>query len=289
MSVKWFRGQCSELVDLFSLLYGGNLQSRRLMLGTGASDSHNTAMYYPRGKVVVGTYEPMDFAIRSKNVRRSLGTILKNWFSASGHDKQARRILLSCERRPPSFIELRFLPLVHAAEVLTKDSAIIDKQEFCVVRREIERSIPGDLPEELVDSIKSKLCYANGHPLKHKLRLMLDQLQDETSSLFCMDKEAFVKGIVNTRNYYTHYSAKTKLLQNVELHWAICKTSLMLRVLLLLKAGIPESDLQSMIGGHVRLRQEREVWSKLTEEGSPFKHAGSKKADCHLQLARPVA
>ncbi len=276
MSLKWFRDQCSQLVDLFSLFFGGNLQSRRLMLLAGTSNSYNTGMYYPRHKVEIPAYEPMDFVIRSVNVRPSLDVICDNWFSASDYTKQARSILLSCKRRPSSFIDRRFLPLVHAAEVLTKDiegSTIIDKEAYRGVQESIVESLPNDLPEDLVERLKSAIRFANSHHLKHKLRTMLDQLQEETRSLFCVDKDAFVKGIVNTRNYYTHYSATPKILQDAELHWAICKTSLMLRVLLLLKAGLSEDDLQSMIGKHLRLRQEKAVWSKLTEEGSPFKHA----------------
>jgi hypothetical protein len=130
--------------------------------------------------------------------------------------------------------------------------------------------IPDDVPKELVDAIKGGLGYANGHTLNRKLSNMLNGLSDETCRLFCVDKTTFIKGIVDTRNYNTHYSAKSRLLQGIELHWASRKLSLMLRVLLLLKAGIAEVDIQAMIRPHPRLSQERGVWRNVSEEGSPL-------------------
>ena len=86
---------------------------------------------------------------------------------------------------------------------------------------------------------------------------MFGELQDATCHLFCIDTTKFVDGLVDTRNYYTHYSPKVKHLRDAELHWAIRKMSLMLRIFVLIKAGVPENDLRQFFLSHHRLSQEK--------------------------------
>lgn len=278
MPLRWFQQHASEIVDLFSFLYGGCILSRRVALIRNADGDNEATLYWPRHKVKLVEFEPMRIMVRYKDVKDSFARLLKNWVTASEVSKRARRIVLSTERRPSSFIELRFLPLVHAAELLTRESdhtTFVDQTTFANVVKQMIAALPANLPSQLTTSIKSSLGWANGRNLKSKLKKMLDECQDATCNLFCGSKEMFVNGIVDARNYYTHYSAKTNLLQGAELHWAIQKTLLMLRLLLLLKAGVAEEELQQAVHSHYRLAQERAVWSKITEEGSPFGKAAN--------------
>ncbi len=275
MSVNCLRDHAGEVTDLFSFLYGGDLVSRRLWLFNKGSEIDKVALYYCRHPVAVADYGALDLLLRLDDVRPIFGSVLENWFTAATSTKRARRILLSTERRPAGFIELRFLPLVHAAEILaraSKHSTIVASETFDDIRTRLLGSLPGDAPRELVESIKNGLGHANGRSLKHTLQKMLSDLREETCRLFCVDQIEFIKGIVNTRNHYTHYSSKDKqkFLQGSELHWAIRKLSSMLRILLLLKAGIPEVDLESKLRSHHRSSRERAVWRNVTEEGSPF-------------------
>ena len=272
MPLIWFQQHASEITDLFSFLYGGCVQSRRLALVKSITGDDEVTLYYPRPEVKLVELTTTDIVVRYDKVKESLALVLKNWFTANTITKGARRIVLSSERRPSAFIELRFLPLVHAAELLTQDgkhSTIVDEKVFKAIRAKMLASLSTELSSELTDSIKSSLGWANGRNLKAKLLSILNELQDKTCSLFCMEKVNFIKGIVDTRNYYTHYSEKVKPLQSLALHWAIKKAALMLRILLLLKAGIPERDIQHFVRSNVRLSQDRTVWTKVTEEGSP--------------------
>lgn len=272
---KWFLDRSFEIVDLLSVLYGGNLLSRRLTLFGGASDHDGASVYYPRHNVKVPGWRPMDFMVRYDKVRKSFGRILQNWLAASERETRARRMLLSSTRRPPGFIELRFLPLVHAAEVLSNESAyatIVDQNTFDSVRSKMLAAIADEVSPELIESIKNGLGHANGHNLRRKVLDMLGALQDDIRGLFCVDASEFVRGLVKTRNHYTHYSTKPgeRILQRMELHWAIQKTALMLRMLLLLRAGMDEDDLRSAIQSHHRLSRERAVWRTITERGSLY-------------------
>lgn len=260
-------------MDLLSIVYGGPLNSMRMTLHGHADRHEPVALYYPRHNLKIAEYGPHDFVLRYADLKESFRTIVSCWMNASVNQKRARRMLLSSERRPSKFIELRFLPLAHAAEVLSNEAAqttVVDPAEFKDIRSRMLASVQDELPEELINSIKNSLQWANGRSLKDKLRSLLSELREETCRLFAADVERFIKGVVETRNHYTHYSTKAgkKVLQDKGLHWAIQKLGLMLRVLLLIRAGVPEETVETAVRSHIRLAQERSVWRDVSEEGS---------------------
>jgi hypothetical protein len=278
--INWLVSQASEVVGLLAICYGGGLLSRRLTLHKDGPNRAEALLYYPRHSVEVRPYTAMDFVVRYQQIEAEFGQIVENWLGATEAVKSARGILLSSERTPSAFIELRFLPLVHAAEVLSGEgpsAAIVTKDVYRDVRDQMLAALPAGLPDELIESIRNSLGHANSRTLRRKLLGLLSEFANDTYSLFCNDREVFIKGVVDTRNHYTHYSTGRgrKILQGAELHWAIQKLSLMLRVVLLVKAGVPEDALRSAIRSHHRLRQERQVWQTMNEDGSIFSGADS--------------
>lgn len=270
--LQWFVTRSAEIVDLFSLLYGGTLQSHRLILFNKLGNHDGVSLHMPRKRLKKVAYRHFDFVVTSKEVLPSFQVVLEKWFSATSLTIQARRILLSSERNPPGFMELRFLPLVHAAEIIAKEqsSEIVPKSDYSSVRTTLLAAIPKDQPEELHEAIKNALAFGNGRSLKRSIKKTLEPLSDELCKLFCTDRDKFITGVVNTRNYFTHYSPTKKLLQGVELHWAMHKLSLMIRILLLLKSGISQDVMETCVRQHGKLRGQRAVWLDLCEDGSPF-------------------
>jgi hypothetical protein len=278
--INWFASQASEIVGLLAFCYGGSLLSRRMTLFQDGPSPAEASLYYPRHTAGAESYSAMDFVVRFQQIESGFRQLVENWLGATEAVKGARSILLSSERRPAAFIELRFLPLVHAAEVLSGEApnaSIIPKDTYKGVRDAMIASLPDGLPSELTESIRNSLGHANSRALKRKLLGVLSELGDDTCRLFCTDREVFIKAVVETRNYYTHYSTVhgRKLLQGADLHWAIQKLSLMLRVVLLVKAGVPEDTLRSAIRSHRRLRQEKHVWQTMNEDGSVFRGVDS--------------
>ena len=269
-----------DIVSLLSMVYGGPVASTELLLFQDEDEFEPLSIFFPRHKVSPKEYTAHDFLIRRKDIDEVLKEVFENWLGANENLKRARRMLLSSERRPSSFIELRFLPLVQAAEVLSNEApqtTIVNVDEFREIRNRMLDSVPDDIPPELTHSIKNSLQWANGRSLRGKIRSLLSELQDETCNLFSVDKERFIAGVVRTRNYYTHYAAKSreKILNGMELHWAIQKLSLMIRIVLLVRAGVPETKLQKAIRSNERLAQERSAWRNATEDGTAHSDAES--------------
>jgi len=271
--IDWFIRMEAAFTGMLAILYGGRLASRRIMLFKDPNGSDQLSLYYPRHGVKFKPYEQMDFLLRFEHVRPTFEALVANWLGASDASTRAARIVLSNERKPSRFIEGRFLPLMQAVETLTNEgptSSILSPHEYESVKKQLLQALPEGLPDEFVLSIKQSIGHSNGRALRHKLLAMARNFEDETCKLFCIDRNAFIKGIVDTRNYLAHYSnpKDRKILQGIELHWAIQKLSLMLRLTLLKSAGIPEATLRSAIKSHHRLSKERRAWEKVSEEGT---------------------
>ncbi len=264
----------SSVVDLLSVIYGGPLVSSRTSL-VGSSQDEDFPVFYPRHEVDPKEYKFHDFLIRFSEIKDCFSDIISKWMNPTVHQKRARQMLISAERRPSDFIELGFLPLAHAVEVLSNEAihtTVIPMAEFKKFREKMINAVHDEVSAELKNSIKDSLQWANGRSLRDKLRSLLGELQDETWRLFATEKESFLGGLIRTRNHYTHYSTKAgeRILQDIELHWGIQKLLIMIRVFLLMRAGVSESVIQATIGRHVRLAGERKVWATISEEGSKY-------------------
>jgi hypothetical protein len=186
--------------------------------------------------------KPHEFFLRYPDIAQWFPQIVDCWLNASDTIGHALVLLFSAIREPAAFLETRFLPIVQAAEVYARAET------------------PGTL------------AHANELRLKQKMHALLDTLEPNTLTLFCKQRDEFVRGIVDTRNYYTHYSDRyDRVLQSMELHWATVKLQLMLKILLLKRLGVPESVLQAIIRKDHRLAAQRKEWSAITERGSPVR------------------
>jgi hypothetical protein len=272
-SARWFQKAASDLVDLLSIFYGGNLVSRKLRFFRNPADHEGVAVYFPRYRVKVPDYHFQDLVLTQKSLRENFERLLNSWLDAPKSVKQARAMMFSSERRPSDFIELRFLPLIHAAEMVAREyenMPYVDSQTFQTVRKRIEEALDllrVALPMDFIASIKNSLSFANGGNLRRNLSRLLDSLSESLCSLFCATKNDFISGLVSTRNYYTHYSDNQTPLRHLECHWAIRKLQLMLRIIFLTKIGVPEDVIEKAIHGHIDLSRERDVWRNLSEVG----------------------
>lgn len=84
----------------------------------------------------------------------------------------------------------------------------------------------------------------------------------------CKDVAEFTKGVVNTRNFYTHYSSQQRIFDSRELHWAIRKLSIILRVLLLRSVGMSEEHILDILQRNMQIANERRTWLEVSETGT---------------------
>lgn len=269
-TIKWFASLNGELSALFSYLYGGNILSQRLLLkqrGTGEL----LPVYYARHQTDGKPIEFYNLWTTYEKIRKEFASLLNAWLGASDSHRQARNMLLSSERRPSAFIELRFLPLVQTLEVLTQSNEsteLVTKEEFQRIKSLVRDAIPSGTNKELIEAFMRSLGYANGKSLRFKIEQLIATISPNIIHLLCKDVSEFTKGLVNTRNFFTHYSTQKNILDGRELHWATRKLSVLLRVLLLRSVGMSEELILSVLERNMQIVNERRTWLEVSEIGT---------------------
>jgi hypothetical protein len=76
------------------------------------------------------------------------------------------------------------------------------------------------VPEEYKPWLKQQIAWSNELSLKQRLEELYDHAEIVLKHLV-VNRDAFIKRVRDTRNYYTHYSAslRKKAADGIELHW----------------------------------------------------------------------
>jgi hypothetical protein len=276
-TLDWFMEAVGQVERLFTLLFGHSVQTvlARLFLTSYRPEEAggDALIYTSRTHGEPRRFERSDFLMRYPQVSAAFPQMLRSWFTDSSDIRHALNLLFSSIREPGAFLETRFLPIVQATEVFARavlTGQIVEAAEYKRIRRNIVASIPADVPERLRESIVASLAFANEPRLADRLSTLAATVDAETAKLFCNDPREYIRGIVNTRNFFTHYTSRyDRILQGIEIHWATLKLTTMLRVLILKRLGLPEPQLLEMFRVCPQATHERQSWKDLSELGSP--------------------
>lgn len=270
---RWFVRMAGETECLLTLLFGHAVQFTEMQLScSGSKRVGSVYAYFQRARIDQPELQPIDFVCRYSDVEQYFPSIVSSWFTENDDVRHALDLVFSSLRQPGHFLETRFLPFVQALEVYARSTGaatLVPKSEYKTLRKQMVRAIPQDAPEAVRESITRSLNFANEPTLKVRIKELIDGLAEETRSLFSVDSEAFVRGVVDTRNHLVHYSGRSKaVLTGKSLHWATVKLQTLMKVLLLLKVGVPEDALLQMFSRNHLLAQERRAWQGISEVGA---------------------
>lgn len=140
--------------------------------------------------------------------------IMAAWFALNDRLRPALDLLFTVvASRFELYTDVAFLLTAQAWEVLhrlSSPTALGSKAEFDVARKALEKAIPPETSKVLSDKLKSVLTFANEPSLRQRLDASIAELQPVFGPApFGFDANA-LKDVVNSRNYYTHYTAKLK-------------------------------------------------------------------------------
>ena len=266
----WFVEMAGEIERLFTLLFGRVVQiARNRLRYSDNATAKDVDAYLPTDRIAQSQMHRMDFLTTYPTVASWFPQMLESWFCQSSEIRHALDLVFSSLRRPGRFLETRFIPFVQAVEVYSRavnPGQIVDKSVYKPIRETLVGSIPTETPAQLREAIVRSLGYANDRSLRERMIALMDGMLHETRELFCIDAAEFAKGVVDTRNFLTHYSSDPdKALKSTGLHWATIKLQTMMKVLLLIKLGIPEVEVQKIVKRNMSLRQEKKNWVAVRE------------------------
>lgn len=266
----WFVKTVDHVERLFTLLFGRAVRAtkHRLMYSAGEVSAEAHA-YLPSDRIPQPAMNPVDFLTRYPKISAWFPQIVKAWFTETADIRFVLDLVFASLQRPGRFLETRFMPFVQAVEVYSRAmhaGLIVDKAVYKPIRHTLVKSIPESTPPELHEAIVKSLGYANDRTLRERVIALIDALEPETRQLFCVDVPSFAKGIVDTRNFYTHYSSDPKkALDDLPLHWATIKLQTMMKILLLKRIGIPEAEVRTIVESNQELGQNRRAWREVPE------------------------
>ena len=280
-TLDWFMKRMRHAERLFALLFGSPVSAENAIFHPVSTEDVENS-FAVRSKMGARVYtrqkrpkrkrlRSFDFLITYQSIEDILPEVFKEWFSDTKDIDHALTLFFVALFFPASYLETRFLPVIQSLEVIARETfkdTYTTTESANAVFASMLKAIPEGTPPGLSKSIEGRLGYANEVTLKDRLNRLIDRLEEPTRKLFCVDVRAFVKGIVDTRNFHTHYSASSgRVLREMDMHWATLKMQVLMTILLLRRAGLPESLIRDSIAKHHRMGLERGEWRSASEKG----------------------
>lgn len=166
------------------------------------------------------------------------------------------------------FTNIRFILAIQALEVFhrrTSDETVIDEADFPAFRDELAKSIPASAPTSMRERLERSYQFVNELSLNQRLKAIVKQVTEDFGARPPAFSKAYLKTLVDTRNYYTHFSKELEKekLDGVGMYWASRRVILLLTVLFLMRLGISAKDIATLLERHSEFAR---LWKS---EGTP--------------------
>ncbi len=147
--------------------------------------------------------------------------IIQTWFSKASALDPVYTLTSAVLYSTKIYLESEFLILMQALESFHRreyGGLYVSQEEYAGYYDQITRTLPTEMPQPLKDKLKNQLKYGNEWSLKRRILSLVDTLSEDTRGKIAINIEEFVRRLVDTRNYLTHYDEdlKEKAIQGSE-------------------------------------------------------------------------
>ena len=221
-STEWHTNTLSELTSLAALCTGTHLEvdSIRLLtkereLAPGVKHPEEAYVFYhrifaPSSRNNRGEEPPIYSAAE---LHGSNPNAISKWFDVRDQLRPVIDLLFSVMMPRQFPLEVAFLLVVQALEVFhrsTADDKVMSVEAFENIKALLSEAVPPETPADMRDKIRSYFEFGNEPSLRRRLKSAIEPLKAEFGATpFGMDRGT-INAIVNSRNYYTHYSASLR-------------------------------------------------------------------------------
>lgn len=255
-----FRQLTKELAQLLSVFMGDITWPRKLHLIPMVEEDDDVngqprtvSIFYRLGWISTRRrpyhFEmPVDFQAFSER----LPAIVENWLSPRTRLQAVRDLFFSTLYSNRTNYLNGLLNFTHAADAFHRErfgGNYVPKGKFKRHFADMKRSLPDTLPADLRESVLTRLRYANEYPMRERLRLLLTELDGQLRNLVTQDVPKFVKRVIDTRNYYVHYSEtrSSSVMEPPEILAANRRLELLLRIMFMRDLGFTDQEIYQML------------------------------------------
>jgi len=195
---------------------------------------------------------------------------LQKWFDDYENLSSAIALLATVVSESSLYSNVRFSLAMQAIEVFhrrTSDDTILPTKDFEILQKSLVEAIPSRTKSNMREKMKGLYKYLNEPSLGQRLKAIISDLDSKFGTHPPAFDKAYIRKLVETRNYYTHFSEeleKTKL-DGAGMHWATRRIILLLTMLFLERLGVNPADLLE------HLERNNEFKRLLTDNSDPSK------------------
>lgn len=190
------------------------------------------------------------------------------WFDQFEEFSPALRLFFTITAEQQMFTNIRLLLAIQALEVFhrrTSHETVMAEDEFGKFAAAMVAAIPADAEPAMREKLGSLYRFANEPSLKQRLRSIVAGLTEAFGEVPGGFNKKFIRKLVDTRNYYTHFSEelRERTLDGEGMYWATRRVILLLTLLFLQRLGIAADDIRPLLNRHSEFER---LW---TEAGRP--------------------
>ncbi len=256
-----------ELRNFLALMIGHPIRLRKLEIQSGSETidtctiPRTSRVFFAQGaESTKPAPRHWEMLFRFCDIKNQLGSVLNAWFARSDQLKAVYDLFLGTLYNDKQFLNFQFLSLIQAIEAFDRirgTSCYMTEEEYEPIRAALTNAIPAHLSNPFKTSLRKKIEHGHEFSLRKRLRQRLDDLAPGATELVCHNCSQFIDKIVNTRNYFTHYTDELETLAELngeKLFFLTQRLRILLTLLLLKDLGLEEGQIVAAIQKNNRLR-----------------------------------
>ncbi|SDU15434.1 hypothetical protein SAMN05216296_2091 [Pseudomonas pohangensis] len=191
---------------------------------------------------------------RFAHIRENAEEIFNNWLNAYSVISPAIGLYFSAVSGSHKYLDGKFLALAQGLETYhrrTSSETLMDRSEF----RSMMAKLLWMCPKENRRWLRGRLRYGNEINLGQRIKKIIEPYKSYIGN--GKQRSKIIRGVVNTRNYLTHYSEELKdeSVKGANL-WVLCqKMEAIFQLHLLQQLGFTVSEIQEILASNYKLQQ----------------------------------
>ncbi len=190
----------------------------------------------------------------------SLSTVLNTWFEVFEQIASPVSLAQDVLNSTGLWNHVLFLSHMQVLEGLHRargNGLYMDQEEYDKIAGHLAGQIPKSVDPNHRTALKSRLQFGNEISLRNRLKALVAGLPEEIRQLV-LNADSIPGSWVTTRNFYTHWDQASHhlVLKDIEIHAANVKLGMLIRVLLLQVAGVPQAAVLAALNGNSKTAQE---------------------------------
>lgn len=207
------------------------------------------------------TLLPWDMLFTFEDISDRFDIFLRNWFGTADLLKPTYDLYFGTLCNPRMYREYHFLSLIQAIESFHRrryGGEYLSDDDYKEIHNVLVNVIPDVVKKDFKNSLESKLKYGNEFSLRKRLKEIFNEYQNEIPGLFIQNKGAFIKKVVDTRNYLTHYDKDLKecAASGIDIFHLTYELKMLLEICLLRELGFSSEEIKDRFSKMLRRYQQ---------------------------------